>query len=142
MAEAVSRDFFATLFCLLFFYCKIFNQLKNKHCNINIEVSFSCSTVVKFYNYVIVECIELSWLSIYLEKVRSSQAVIVVLNWVKCSFSLWVSLTWCSYWFKFLWSNSLLKLMYSKRYSYLLCDFLSSKYDIKYSSFERTVFNC
>ena len=36
-------------FCLLFFYCKVFSQLKNMHCNINIEVSFSCPTVVKFY---------------------------------------------------------------------------------------------
>ena len=28
------------LFCFLFFYCNVFSQLKNKHCNINIEVSF------------------------------------------------------------------------------------------------------
>ena len=27
-------------FCFLFFYCNVFSQLKNKHCNINIEVSF------------------------------------------------------------------------------------------------------
>ena len=37
-------------FCLLSFYCKVFNQLKNKHCNINIKVSFSCPTVVEFYS--------------------------------------------------------------------------------------------
>ena len=36
-------------FCLLFLYYKVFSQLKNKHYNMNIEVSFSCPKVVKFY---------------------------------------------------------------------------------------------
>ena len=50
MAKAVSRDFFSMfLFCLLLQSQSIFSQLKTKHCNINIEVSFSCPTVVKFY---------------------------------------------------------------------------------------------
>ena len=42
--------FFLHVFCLLFFYCKAFKQLKNKHRNINTVVSFSCPTVVKFYS--------------------------------------------------------------------------------------------
>ena len=42
---------FFFFFCILFFYCKVFSRLKNKHCNINIEVSFSCPAVVKFYKH-------------------------------------------------------------------------------------------
>ena len=38
------------------------------------------------------ECIELNRLCKHMKKVRSSQAAIFVLNWVKHSFSLWVSL--------------------------------------------------
>ena len=41
---------------------------------------------------MIIECRELSWLCKNMKKVRSSQAAILVLNWVKHSFSLWVSL--------------------------------------------------
>ena len=41
--------FVLRFFCLLFFYCQVFSQLKNKHCSIDIEVSFSCPTVMKFY---------------------------------------------------------------------------------------------
>ena len=39
------------------------------------------------------ECIELSWLCKHRKKVRNSQAAILVLNLVKQSFSLWVSLS-------------------------------------------------
>ena len=38
LAKAVSHDFFSTFFFA--FYYKVFSQLKNTHCNINIEVSF------------------------------------------------------------------------------------------------------
>ena len=38
------------------------------------------------------ECIELNWLCKLMKKVKSCQAAIVVLNWVKHGFSLWVSL--------------------------------------------------
>ena len=38
------------------------------------------------------ECIELNWMCKHVKKVRSSKAVVLVLNWVKHSFSLWVSL--------------------------------------------------
>ena len=47
---------------------------------------------LNFLVYVIVECIELNWMYKHMEKVRSSQAVILVQNWVKHSFSLWISL--------------------------------------------------
>ena len=40
---------FISLSFILSFTFKVFSQLKNKHCNINIEASFSCSRVVKFY---------------------------------------------------------------------------------------------
>ena len=36
--------------------------------------------------YLIIECIELNWLCKYMKKVRSSQAAILVLNWVKTQF--------------------------------------------------------
>ena len=40
------------------------------------------------------ECImELNWLWKHIKKVRSSQPAIIVLNWIKYRFSLWVSLT-------------------------------------------------
>ena len=42
----------------------------------------------------VMEYIELNWLCKYLKKMRSSQTVILVLNWVKQSSSLWVSLKW------------------------------------------------
>ena len=42
--------------------------------------------------YVIMKCIEVTWSCKHMEKVRSSQAAILILNWVKHSFSLWVSL--------------------------------------------------
>ena len=35
--------------------------------------------------------IELNWLCKHTKKVRSSQGIILVMNWVKHSFSLWVS---------------------------------------------------
>ena len=38
------------------------------------------------------EYIELNWLCKHLKKVRGIQAAILVLNWVKHSFSLWISL--------------------------------------------------
>ena len=38
------------------------------------------------------EMLELDWLCEHMKKVRSSQAAILALNWVKHSFSLWVSL--------------------------------------------------
>ena len=41
---------------------------------------------------MIIECIELNWLCKHMKKIRSSQAPISVLNWVKHNFSLWVSL--------------------------------------------------
>ena len=41
---------------------------------------------------LIMECLELNWLYKHIKKVRSSQAAIFVLNWVKQSFSLCVSL--------------------------------------------------
>ena len=43
---------------------------------------------------MIIECIELNWLCKHMEKGRSCQAEILVLNCVKHSFSLWVTLTW------------------------------------------------
>ena len=42
--------------------------------------------------YVMMECIELSWLRKHIKKVRSSQAAIPVPNWVKQNLSLSVSL--------------------------------------------------
>ena len=42
---------------------------------------------------MIIECIELNWSCKHMKKVRSRQAAILVLNRVKHSFSLWVSLT-------------------------------------------------
>ena len=42
--------------------------------------------------YVIIECTKLNWLCKHMKMVRSSQVAIIVLNWVKQSFSLWVSL--------------------------------------------------
>ena len=41
---------------------------------------------------LIMECLELNWLYKHIKKVRSSQAAIFVLNWVKQSFSLCVAL--------------------------------------------------
>ena len=38
------------------------------------------------------EYIELSWLCKHMEKVRSSQAAILVVKWVNYSFSAWVLL--------------------------------------------------
>ena len=50
-----------------------------------------------FLRYVllirVMACIELNWLYKNIKKVGSSQAVILVLNWVKHGFSLWVSST-------------------------------------------------
>ena len=46
---------------------------------------------------VCIECIEFNWLCKYMERVRSCQASVLVLNWEKFSFSLWppwVSLTY------------------------------------------------
>ena len=37
-------------------------------------------------------CKELNWLGKHMKKIRSGQAIIFVLNWVKHSFSLWFSL--------------------------------------------------
>ena len=42
--------------------------------------------------YGIIECIEFNWLYKHINKVKRSQAVILVLNWIKHIFSLWVSL--------------------------------------------------
>ena len=47
---------------------------------------------------LIMECIELNWLCKHMKKVRSSQAAILVMNWVKQSFSLWVSLKTFQVW--------------------------------------------
>ena len=45
--------------------------------------------------YVMEECIiKLNWLYKHMKKVRSSQPPILVLNWIKHGFSLWVSLCW------------------------------------------------
>ena len=41
---------------------------------------------------MIIECIELNWLYKHTKKVRSSEATIPILNWVKHSFFLWLSL--------------------------------------------------
>ena len=42
---------------------------------------------------MIIECIiELNWLCKHIKKLRSSQPAILVLNWLKHSFSRWVSL--------------------------------------------------
>ena len=41
---------------------------------------------------MITECREINQLCKYMKKVRSSQATILVLNWVKLGFSLWVPL--------------------------------------------------
>ena len=38
------------------------------------------------------ECLELNSLCKYMKKVTNNQAAILVLNWIKLSFSLWVSL--------------------------------------------------
>ena len=43
-------------------------------------------------SYVIMECIELKWLCKHMKKVRNNHAPILVLNWVKHIFALWVSL--------------------------------------------------
>ena len=42
--------------------------------------------------YVIMEFDELNWICKHMKKVRSSQAAILLLNWVKTHLSLWVSL--------------------------------------------------
>ena len=42
--------------------------------------------------YVIMEFEELNWICKHMKKVRSSQAAILLLNWVKPHLSLWVSL--------------------------------------------------
>ena len=42
---------------------------------------------------MIIEYIEPNWLCKHMRRVRSSQEALLVLNWVKHSFSLWVSLT-------------------------------------------------
>ena len=42
--------------------------------------------------YVIMEFEELNWICKHMKKVRSSQAAILLLNWVKTHLSLWVSL--------------------------------------------------
>ena len=42
------------------------------------------------FKNVIIEYIEFNWLCKRMKNVRNSQAVILVLNWVKHSFSLWV----------------------------------------------------
>ena len=39
----------------------------------------------------IMKCIELNWLCKHMKKVRSNQAAMFILNWVKLSFSLWKS---------------------------------------------------
>ena len=41
---------------------------------------------------MVMECIELNWSCKHRKKARSSQAATIILNWVKHSFSLWVSL--------------------------------------------------
>ena len=41
---------------------------------------------------MVMECIELNWSCKHRKKVRSSQGATILLNWVKHSFSLWVSL--------------------------------------------------
>ena len=48
--------------------------------------------------HMIMEYIGCNWLCKQIKKVRSSQAVILVLNWVKYSFSLWVQLIIDIYW--------------------------------------------
>ena len=52
---------------------------------------------IRFFKHLcsvirVMECIELHWLCKHMKQVRSSQAAIVVLNWAKHGFSLWVSL--------------------------------------------------
>ena len=66
-----------------------------KGATIHFYYLFDDSTFFKHlcYNYVIMECIPLNWLYKYMKKVRSRQAAIFVLNWVKHSFSLRVSST-------------------------------------------------
>ena len=51
------------------------------------------------------ECIELNWLCKHMKKVRSSQAAILVLDWIKHSFYLWVLL------------NSILRVIKMYKYS-------------------------
>ena len=41
---------------------------------------------------MVMECIELNWSCKHRKKVKSSQGGTILLNWVKHSFSLWVSL--------------------------------------------------
>ena len=45
-----------------------------------------------YFQYVIMEWLELNCLCKHMKKVRSDQTAILVLNWVKYSFSLWLSL--------------------------------------------------
>ena len=45
-----------------------------------------------YFQYVIMECIELNWLCKHMKKVRCNQADILAQNWIKHNFSLWVSL--------------------------------------------------
>ena len=49
---------------------------------------------------VIMECIELNWLSKPMKKIRSSEAAILVLNWVKQFFQCIVKCCW--YYFQYL----------------------------------------
>ena len=80
---------------------KMFSSVKTKT-NPNFYVKLAersnysfllCIWWITFFKHLyLMECIELNWLCKNMKKVRSSQAAIFVLNWIKYSFSLRLSL--------------------------------------------------
>ena len=73
-------------FCLLFFYCKDFSLLKNKHCSINIKVRFSCPTVLKFYTVFLCN-------HIFSVLLRNLVLVVQIFHHLK---NIWITLHWWS----------------------------------------------
>ena len=65
---------------------------------------------------MIMECIELNWLCKHMKEVRSSQASIFVINWVKHSFSPWVLFKHGKYFFDVILDLEILIYLKSKKY--------------------------
>ena len=97
---------------------------------------------------MIIECIELNWLRKYVKKVRSSQAAILLLNWVKTIFPLsileCIELNWWRKYMKKVRSSQavILLLNWAKTQffpvSIIKCSFIEKKVKQK----ERYISNC
>ena len=84
----------------------MFSSIKTKT-NLNFSVKYAEKSIhlfllsiwwitfrkdLSFLTYNGAECTQLTWLCKHMKSVRSSQVAILVLDWVKLNFSLWVSL--------------------------------------------------